>query len=89
MRKVSFLLLFLTFVMFAQAQVATNIYCVQFKDKNDSPYSIDNPEAYLSPRALQRRANQGITIDEYDIPVRNTFRRWPIVAPSCSIPQSG
>ena len=73
MRKVSFLLLFLTVTLFAQAQVATNIYWVQFTDKNDSPYSIDNPEAYLSPRALQRRANLGIGIDEYDIPVNPQY----------------
>ena len=73
MRKVTFLLLFLMLGMFAQAQVATNIYWVQFTDKNNSPYSIDNPEAYLSPRALQRRANLGITIDEYDIPVNPQY----------------
>ena len=73
MRKVSFLLLFLTVTLFAQSQIATNIYWVQFKDKNGSPYSIDNPEAYLSPRALQRRANQGIAIDEYDIPVNPQY----------------
>ena len=59
--------------LFAQAQVATNIYWVQFTDKNNSPYSIDNPEAYLSPRALQRRANQGVGIDEYDIPVNPQY----------------
>ena len=64
MRKLSFLLLFLAVTMFAQAQIATDIYWVQFTDKDNSPYSIDNPEAYLSPRALQRRANLGITIDE-------------------------
>ena len=73
MRKISFLLLFLTAALFAQAQVATNIYWVQFTDKNNSPYSIDNPEAYLSPRALERRANQGIAIDEYDIPVNPQY----------------
>lgn len=58
---------------FASAQIATNIYWVQFKDKDNSPYSIDNPEAYLSARALQRRANQGIAIDEYDIPVNPQY----------------
>lgn len=63
----------MTAALFAQAQVATNIYWVQFTDKNNSPYSIDNPEAYLSPRALQRRANQGIAIDEYDIPVNPQY----------------
>ncbi len=73
MRKLSFLLLLLTVAVFAQAQVATNIYWVQFTDKTDSPYSIDNPEAYLSPRALQRRANLGIAIDEYDIPVNPQY----------------
>ena len=73
MRKLSFLLLFLAVTMFAQAQIATNIYWVQFTDKENSPYSIDNPEAYLSPRALQRRANLGIGIDEYDIPVNPQY----------------
>lgn len=73
MRKLSFLLMFLAATMFAQAQVATNIYWVQFTDKEGSPYSIDNPEAYLSPRALQRRANLNIAIDEYDLPVNPQY----------------
>ena len=73
MKKLSFLLLFLAVTMFVQAQIATDIYWVQFTDKDNSPYSIDNPEAYLSPRALQRRANLGIAIDEYDIPVNPQY----------------
>ena len=73
MKKLFFLLLFVVVSLFAQAQIATDIYWVQFTDKNDSPYSIDNPEAYLSPRALQRRANLGIGIDEYDIPVNPQY----------------
>ena len=73
MKKLSFLLLLVLASLLAEAQIATNIYWVQFTDKNDSPYSIDNPEAYLSPRALQRRANQGIGIDEYDIPVNPQY----------------
>ena len=59
--------------MFAHAQVAANIYWVQFTDKANSPYSIDNPEAFLSERALQRRANLGIAIDEYDLPVNPQY----------------
>ena len=73
MRKLSFILLFLTISLITSAQIATNIYWVQFTDKDNSPYSIDNPEAYLSPRALQRRANLGIGIDEYDIPVNPQY----------------
>ena len=73
MKKLTFLLLFIAVSVFAQAQIATNIYWVQFTDKNNSPYSIDNPEAYLSPRALQRRANLNIGIDEYDLPVNPQY----------------
>ena len=73
MKKLSFILLFLTISLITSAQIATNIYWVQFTDKDNSPYSIDNPEAYLSPRALQRRANLGIGIDEYDIPVNPQY----------------
>lgn len=69
MKKISLLLMLLGSMCMAQAQIANNKYWVQFADKNDSPYSIDNPEAFLSQRALQRRANQGIGIDEYDLPV--------------------
>ena len=73
MKRLALLFLLIVTSLFAQAQVATDIYWVQFTDKNDSPYSIDNPEAYLSPRALERRARQGIGIDEYDIPVNPQY----------------
>ena len=73
MKRVTILFLLLMAVAFGYAQVAPDIYWVQFTDKNNSPYSIDNPEAFLSPRALQRRANQGIGIDEYDIPVNPQY----------------
>ena len=66
-------MLLLAVAAFAQAQIATDIYWVQFTDKANSPYSIDNPEAFLSQRALQRRANQGIGIDEYDLPVNPQY----------------
>lgn len=44
-------------------------YWVQFTDKGNNPYSLSNPSAYLSSRALQRRASQGIAIDSLDLPV--------------------
>lgn len=73
MKKLSLLLIALVAVVFAKAQIATNTYWVQFTDKNDSPYSIDAPEEYLSQRALDRRARLGIAIDEYDIPVNPQY----------------
>lgn len=73
MKKLSLLLLALVVCAIAHAQIASNIYWVQFTDKANSPYSIDNPEAYLSQRALDRRARLGIEIDEYDIPVNPQY----------------
>ena len=73
MKKLTLLLLAMFACAYVQAQIATNIYWVQFTDKNESPYTIDNPEAYLSQRALERRARLGIEIDEYDIPVNPQY----------------
>lgn len=51
------------------AQSAPDTYWVQFTDKTATPYSIDQPGTFLSPRAIQRRAQQGISIDDLDLPV--------------------
>jgi hypothetical protein len=51
--------------LFAQAPMK---YWVQFSDKGNNTFTIGNPSAYLSPRALQRRANMGIAIDSTDLP---------------------
>lgn len=60
-------------VAFADAQTYGAMYRVQFTDKNGSPYSIGNPQAFLSQRAIDRRTNQGIAIAENDIPVNQTY----------------
>ena len=73
MKRLSLLFLALLAGIVAKSQVATDIYWIQFTDKNDSPYSIDVPEAYLSERALDRRARLGIEIDEYDLPVNPQY----------------
>ncbi|RLD52427.1 MAG: hypothetical protein DRI97_14505 [Bacteroidetes bacterium] len=67
-----FLGFFLT-AMIAGAQIAPDKYYVQFTDKNNSPYSISNPEAYLSQRAIDRRNRQNIAIDMKDIPVNPQY----------------
>lgn len=57
----------------AYAQTWGAKYRVQFTDKNNSPYSINNPQAFLTQRALDRRTNQGIVVTESDIPVNQTY----------------
>ncbi len=51
------------------AQTAPSRYWVQFTDKNSTPYTIGNPGAFLSQKAIDRRTNQGISIITNDLPV--------------------
>ena len=63
---------FLSFVLssyYIEAQVAPEKYWLQFTDKSDTPFTIEAPEHYLSPRAIQRRINQNIPIVENDLPL--------------------
>lgn len=73
-RKIAFLLLSCFIVPFVVAQTTTpNSYWVQLKDKKGTEFSINKPEAFLSARALQRRARQHIAIDETDLPVSKVY----------------
>jgi hypothetical protein len=64
---------FLAGMLTAAAQIAPDKYFVKFTDKADSPYSIDNPSEYLSQRAIDRRQNQGISIEVSDLPVNPSY----------------
>ena len=55
--------------LYAQIQVAPDRFRIEFTDKNHNSYSISQPELFLSQRALQRRARQGIEVDYNDLPV--------------------
>ena len=48
-------------------------FFIQFTDKNNSPFSLSEPERYLSERALQRRSIFGITPDSTDLPVNPAY----------------
>ena len=54
----------------AQAQ---NRYVVHFTDKNGTPYTVGEPEAFLSQRAIDRRARQGIAVANEDLPVTPSY----------------
>lgn len=44
-------------------------YRVTFTDKKDCGYSTRRPEAFLSPKAIERRRRYGLRVDKYDLPV--------------------
>ena len=48
-------------------------YFVSFTDKNGSPYSLDQPEEFLSARAISRRSNQQINVVTEDLPVNPAY----------------
>ncbi len=48
-------------------------YIVHLKDKKGTAFSISNPSAYLSARALARRARYKISIDSADLPVSAAY----------------
>jgi len=71
-RSVFFIILVFSFtVVFSQNTVYK--YRISFKDKNNSIYNISNPSAFLTAKAIARRANQGIPVDNLDLPLNSWY----------------
>jgi serine protease AprX len=67
------LLLAVLILAAANEMQAQTRYWIQFTDKGNSPYTLSNPLAYLSPRAINRRTAQGLAIDSLDLPVTPSY----------------
>ncbi len=61
------------FLMAVATQAQVNRYVVYFKDKANSTYSVSQPLAYLSQRAIDRRTKNEVAITETDFPVNATY----------------
>lgn len=48
-------------------------YLILFKDKASNTYNLNNPEAFLSSKSLQRRTKNRIAITLQDLPVSDTY----------------
>ena len=68
-----FLLLFISISTFAQQDSITYKYWVKFTDKDNSIFSVNNPEYFLSQRAIDRRNSQNISIKIQDLPINNWY----------------
>ncbi|MBL0144617.1 MAG: hypothetical protein IPP48_01480 [Chitinophagaceae bacterium] len=73
MKKVFTLLFVFSIAICGTVHAQYTKYIIKFKHKGTNPYSISNPSAYLTPRALARRARYGIAIDSADLPVTPRF----------------
>jgi len=68
MRRITIILILLAFSLNILAQDVYK-YAVHFTDKNNTPYSIDRPEEFLSQKAIDRRARYNIAVIEEDLPI--------------------
>ena len=53
----------------------TYMFRVMLADKRGTPFSIDNPSAYLSAKAIERRRRQRLAVDSTDLPVNPAYIR--------------
>ncbi len=75
MAKSSFSILLFLLLLFAQTILAQdNYYFVSFENKEGNGFNINQPEAFLSTKAINRRLNQGIDIYEQDLPITPSYK---------------
>ena len=66
-------LLVATLLLASTGWAQVNRYVVFFTDKNGTPFSVDAPTEFLSPRAIERRVEQGISVLPEDLPVNENY----------------
>src|ERR1700712_792508 len=72
--KKFFLLIALAVMLFSlTAGAQYTRYIVRFKNKNGTAFSLNNPSAYLSAKAISRRGKYNISIDSTDLPVTGAY----------------
>src|SRR5690349_3076869 len=58
---------------FVNAALCQSKWIIQFTDKKNSPYTINNPSQFLSQKAIDRRTKYHIAIDNTDLPVNPSY----------------
>lgn len=48
-------------------------WIIEFTDKNNSPFNVNNPSQFLSQKAIDRRTKYHIAIDVTDLPVNPSY----------------
>jgi serine protease AprX len=71
-KKLLFALALISGLIFSDALYSQK-YWVMFKNKNGTPYTLSAGTGYLSVKSIQRRINQGIPMDNTDLPVTPSY----------------
>jgi len=48
-------------------------YIIRFRNKGNNTFTLSNPTAYLSQRAIDRRIRYHIAIDSLDLPITKSY----------------
>jgi len=68
-----FLVLFFFFFTDSLQSQETVMYRLHLKNKGNPPFSITNPDEFLSAKSIERRNRQGLTVDHFDLPLDPTY----------------
>lgn len=77
--------LILLMALEATSQTAPGKYWVRFADKDNSPFSINTPSAFLSEECINRRALFGIGFNWQDIPVKQEYIDQVLALGTCTL----
>jgi len=66
-------LFFTNIFLFESFAQSNNVFRIYFTDKNNSGFSLSQPEDFLSEKAIQRRINYSIPFDSRDLPMNRSY----------------
>jgi serine protease AprX len=73
LKKLVLFCLLIGISLLTNGQIGTYRYLIQFKDKSNSSFSIQNPAAFVSQKSIDRRKKNNIPFIEQDLPVNNSY----------------
>lgn len=73
MKRIATILVFLFVSAPIFSQSSNTRYWVAFADKSSTPYTVGNPQQFLSQRAINRRAAHGYAVNNEDLPVDPSY----------------
>jgi serine protease AprX len=65
--------IFLLFFGFCATNITAQTRIIYFKDKANSPFSLQRPQEFLTQKSISRRTKQNIAITQQDLPVNPAY----------------
>lgn len=60
-------------------------YWIKLKNKTGTPYSVSTPSAFVTAKAIARRASQSVSFDQTDLPVTPSYITQIAATPSVTV----